>query len=83
MGPPGFEPGTKGLCLPLRLSPPARRPFVVWTMPSPHRPAAVQVVDYSLYTFPLLGDLARRWELKPFAEFTTDYCNFSAAATHL
>src|SRR5205807_513243 len=31
LGLPGFEPGTKGLCLPPRLSPPGVPLFVVWT----------------------------------------------------
>jgi len=37
VGPLGFEPRTKGLCIPLRLSPPDENPCVVWTMPSPCR----------------------------------------------
>src|SRR5262249_53394312 len=41
LGPPGFEPGTKGLCLPPRLSPPTVPLFVVWTVPSPRTDRSV------------------------------------------
>lgn len=39
----------------------------------------LQVADYSLYTFHY--DFARRWDVKPFTEFTAYYCNVSITAT--
>ena len=79
VGPAGFEPATKGLCLPLRLSPQnALGERVVcgldyaFTMPTR---VSAKVGDYSLYTFgspEWAFRLARRWEIKPFAEFTPD-----------
>lgn len=40
----------------------------------------LQVGDYSLYTFPFRG-LARRWDLKPFTEFTPYYHTVSSMTT--
>ena len=53
VGPPGLEPGTKGLCLPLQLSLPVSS---LWSGLS----LVFTTYPYSLYTFPLsLAGLAR------------------------
>src|SRR3954471_820188 len=41
VGPSGLEPETRGLTIPLRLSPPPKRAFVGWTVPSPWRTCAL------------------------------------------
>lgn len=49
VGPPGVEPGTNGLCLPLRLSPPLSGLQSGLSLSFTLHP-------YSLYTFPLFRE---------------------------
>ena len=70
VGPEGLEPSTKGLCLPLRLSPPLSGLWSGLCLPVTGWPS-------SLYTFsPCSESLARRWRIPrdlAFADFDQFY----------
>ena len=74
VGGEGFEPPLKGLCI----------HTIVFTTLSvcglDYAFTILQVGDYSLYTS-LLRDFARRWDFKPFTEFTPYYYTVSRIAT--
>src|SRR5262245_59052164 len=72
VGPAGFERAIKGLCVPLRLSPPGGRPFVVWTVPSPWgKPGrCLRVQSLHLPIAGLGSALAWAWPPEAFADFT-------------
>jgi hypothetical protein len=70
VGPQGLEPWTKGLCLPLRLSPPLASLWSGLYLPVTGWPS-------SLYTFPRVscGGLARYWR-RPQAPASTEFDQF-------
>ena len=70
VGPQGLEPWTKGLCLPLRLSPPLASLWSGLYLPVTGWPS-------SLYTFPraTCGGLARYWR-RPQAPASTEFDQF-------
>ncbi len=74
VGGEGFEPPLKELCL-------HTMAFATLSVCGlDYAFTILQVGDYSLYTF-LLRGLARRWDIKPFTEFTPYYHTVSCMAT--